>query len=119
MLSKEILFKNLQRTIVYQAGFCTLVLMIAWLMGWLYPHTIGIICTCVGGSILAVSSFFMLSGYILSSWATYSLSGAGKMDKHLKIFEEAAPGRLVFLIFVLLNGFIMILIGFLLQNIGG
>jgi hypothetical protein len=119
MMRKEILFKNLQRTIIFQAGFCILVLMIAWPMGWLHPHTIGMVFTCVGASILAVSSFILLTGYILSSWATYSLSGAGKMDKHSKIIEEATPDRPVFLIVVLFNGVILLLIGFLLLNIGG
>ena len=119
MVNKQILVKNLRRTIFIQAGFCILVLLIAWPMGWLHPHTIGIVYACVGGSILAVSSFFMLSGYILSSWAVYSLSGAEKKDKHAKIIDEAAPGRPVFLIFTLLNSIIMILIGLLLLNIGG
>jgi hypothetical protein len=40
MMRKESLFKNLRRTILFQAGFCTLVLMIAWLMGWFAPDTI-------------------------------------------------------------------------------
>ena len=119
MMSKEILFNNIQRTIFIQAGFCILVLMIVWPMDWLHPDTIGIVYTCVGGSILAVSSFLMLSGYILSLRATYSLSGVGKLNNHPKLIEEAAPGRPVILIFALLNGFIMILIGYLLHNIGG
>ena len=118
-MREETLFKNLRRMILFQTGFCILVLIIAWLMDGLNPDTIGIVYTSVGGSILAVSSFLMLSGYILSSWATYSLSGAGEPDKHSKNIEEAKQGRPVFQILALLNGFLLLLVGSLLQSMGG
>jgi hypothetical protein len=111
--------KYFQRTIVFQAGFAFLVLLIAWPMGWLQPLTIGIIFTSVGGSILAVSCFILLSNVILSSWASYSLSGARIMDAHPKVAKEATPSRPVFLILAIVNRIILILIGYLLQNMRG
>lgn len=89
-------------------------------MGWFHPFAIGLVFTWVGGFILFVCVFVAFGGLISKAddLRAFSISGAGKMDNHLKNIQESSPSRLVFLTFGLVNGFIPVLIGYLLQKYG-
>ena len=119
-MSKETIIKNIQRTVIIQICITTFVLLLCWLLDWFYLFTIGLVFTWVGVFGLAVCVFVVFGGLLGrgDDLTAFSLSGAGKMGNHLNNVRGAFSGRLVFVIFGLVNSFIPILIGYLLQTIG-
>jgi hypothetical protein len=81
---------------------------------------IGAIFTWAGTFILVVAVFIAVGGFFSKAddLTAFSLSGAGKMDDHVKNIRSAGQIRLGFMILGIVNGVLPILIGFLLQTLG-
>ena len=119
-MSKVGILKAVRLTLLSQTGIAILVLLICWLMGWFYLYTIGIAFMYVGFLILVVFIFLFFGGSFSSAedLSAFSLSGAGKMEDHIKRVRHTEFGRLGFLATCLVNGLIPVFIGHALQVLG-
>ena len=119
-MNKETVVKYLKRTAIIQLSISVLTLLLCWLMGWLYLYTVGVVFMWIGIIILAIFVFLSFGGVFSGAedLTAFSLSGAGKMQDHLKRVRNTDTSRLGFLFFGLVNGFFPVLIGNWLQTIG-
>jgi hypothetical protein len=119
-MTKEILRKNILLTAIIQVGLIVVVVFISWVFGWFNLFALGTVLTLVGTIILVVAIFVAMGGFFSKSddLAAFSLSGAGKMDEHMKNIRSTRQGRLGFMILGIANGVLTILIGFTLQTLG-
>ncbi len=119
-MTKENILRFLRRTVVIQIGLILVGLLVSWIFGGINPYALGTIFTWFGVIILGFVALLGFGGITSKGEdvTAYSLSGAGKMDNHMKQIAAGFHGRIGWIGTGVMNGILQLLIGFILQSLG-